>query len=186
MNTLITGKMRGSISALLSSFRESLKNRGRRCENITHDSRPMIASRPEKCSDTLLNFSADKSGSSVQHNCDDITEGISLEEQNDAAVVNNTNIDKILRMNLNVNDTDLVPHAANYRLPQHTKTVPANDDPDSLREQIKISKQNDYMDNERMHSMQTAINNLEYKMASMQSAIKDLSTGRKRVKSIRK
>ena len=178
--------MRGSISAVLSSFRESLKNRGRRCENITHDSRVMIASRPEKCPDTLLNLSADKSGSPAQHNCDHITEGISLEEQNDATVVDNTNIDRTLRINVNVNDTNLILHPANYRVPQRTKNLPANDELDSLGEQIKIQKQNDDMDNERMHSIQTAINNLEYKMASMQSAIKDLSTGRKLVKSTRK
>ena len=177
--------MRGSISEVLSSFRESLKNRGRRCENITHDSRLMIASQPEKCSDTLLNFSADKSGSSVQHNCDDITEGISSKAQNDATGVNNTNIDRNLKINIHANDTNLVTHATNYRVPQHTKTVPANDELHSLREQIKTLKQNDNIDNERMHSMQTSINNLECKMALMQSAIKDLSTGRNIVKSIR-
>ena len=178
--------MCGSISEVLSSFRESLKNRGCICKNITHDSRVRIASQLETCPDTLLNLSADKSGSPAQHNCDDIPESISLEEQNDATVVDNTNIDRNLRINVNVNDTNLILHPANYRVPQRTKNLPANDELNSLREQIKIQKQNDDMDNERMHSIQTAINNLEYKMASMQSAFKDLSTGRKLVKSTRK
>ena len=165
----ITGKMPAIMSVAFLSLSGRFKNSAKRRQAVKHKTRSMRTTQPDNC---LRNISEDNSGQSSQEKGHDTTDGLLLNKQNDAFVVNDQNVDENLRITLKVNDTKWTMHAAEYQVPSglNVSSVSVNDQTEGLEEQMKTPRHNDKIDNK---TIQTAIEHLESKCTLMQTTIKD-------------
>ena len=167
------------MSVAFSSLGERLKKRSKCRQTIKLKVREMSTSQPYKSVVPLRDFSEGINGLLLQEKCHDTPEVLLLKEENDSTSVKDKALDTNLRINLRINDTNLMAYSKGYQVPPDpdVNIVSMKDELECFEGRIKMPRHTDKIDNQTMHSMQTAITHLESKivsLTSMQTAIKDL------------
>ena len=153
--------MPGVTSVTFLSLCAWFKKSGNDSQRVELKSRGMVTTQQKTSSEPLRINSADNSGPSFKQKCHYIAQGLSLKGQNDSTMDT---------------DTDVVPHVKEYQLPSELD-VNHIKGKDKVR-CLEMPKQGGEINNQKIHSIETSIKNIELKiasLASMQTEVKKLS-----------
>ena len=161
--------MPGVTSVAFLSLRAWFKKSGKCSQSVELKSKEMVTTQQEKSSEALWINSANNSGPLFKQKCLHIAEGLSLKRHNDSTM--NT-------------DPNVVTYVDEYQIPSEV-------DVNHIKGKDKgrcweVPKQGGEINDQKIHSIETSIKNIELKiasLASMQTDMKKLSWEVKFVKS---